>query len=346
MNWQKWHRILAWVASAQLLVWLITGLLLNLLPADLLDDNRYRAKMELQTHITQLADISPLLARYGNSLQSLELRQHLPFAVYRLQTPSAIVWLRADSLTPLTLSVEAIRQQARMSLKPGSGLRDLLSAPQWLAQPPADIADKPVFAVQAKDTVIYVDPDSGEVIAHRHPGSQLRQWLLMLHFMDYFPANGISFNALPIQLTALLALMMALAGVATMMSKARQGTLILPLGRYRRQFVQLFDAQGQKLSSFPCKGSVLNTLNSTNTRLRTRCGGGGNCGMCRLRWLDTPPKATDADNRTLSDAMLAQGVRLACQHKATSLRLALVTPAQHKYWLSDAQEQADEKVKL
>lgn len=338
MKWQTWHRWLAWLAAVQMLLWLISGLSLSLLPSDWLSANKDRSTPTRVMAEQPLADITPLLNQFSQSLQGLETRHHLPFTVYRVTTHEGVFWFRADTLAPLRLTSAQISAQASASYTGTSPL----SAPRFLNSPPTGIKTSRLYQVNAGHTRIYVNADSGEVLPHQHPGTELKQLLLMIHFMDYYPDNGVGFNALPIQIMALLALCMGVSGVFTLIAKCLQGTLTLPPltswpgFKTGKPKVWLYganaDMTAEPIAVFSGRGTLLQTLNTKSQILRTQCGGGGNCGMCRLRWLEHAPRPTDADKQALSEAMLEEGIRLGCQHKVADTKVALATPAQQRFW--------------
>ncbi|MCL2916391.1 2Fe-2S iron-sulfur cluster-binding protein [Shewanella corallii] len=328
MKWQKWHRILAWMAGLQMILWLITGLTLSLLPADLLNDSKDRVRSSPNVIATPLPDLTPLLREHGDKLLGVDVAHHLPQAVYQVKTTEGNHWYRIKPLAPFTPTMAELTWVAAASYSGSAPL----SRPELITSPAQSISSTPVYLVTAGDTQIYIDAASARVIAHKHAGSQIKQWLLMIHFMDYFPDNGLGFNALPIQIMALLALTIGLSGVATLISRGLAGTLVLPFNLAGSKTLEVFDLENRPLAEFKCRGSLLQSINHKQKTLTTRCGGGGSCGMCRLRWLEDAPEPTKQDRFALSEAMLAEGVRLGCQHKAGNMKVALSTPAQQKYW--------------
>ena len=56
------------------------------------------------------------------------------------------------------------------------------------------------------------------------------------------------------------------------------------------------------------------------------CSGLGKCGLCAAKWISTPPAARDTETRRFSEAELAEGWRLTCQHPAKAADIALPEP--------------------
>jgi uncharacterized 2Fe-2S/4Fe-4S cluster protein (DUF4445 family) len=85
---------------------------------------------------------------------------------------------------------------------------------------------------------------------------------------------------------------------------------------------------------FAAGRSIREILDETDIRVRAGCNGGGACGLCRIRVAGGDagiPSQTEV--LTLDAAMLAQGVRLACQVNANhDLRIEIVNPAPRSAW--------------
>lgn len=60
---------------------------------------------------------------------------------------------------------------------------------------------------------------------------------------------------------------------------------------------------------------LLGVLDAEGIDLHNDCGGQGKCGKCRVLFLSEPPEPVKGDRRHLSEAELAEGLRLACFHQ-------------------------------
>lgn len=86
--------------------------------------------------------------------------------------------------------------------------------------------------------------------------------------------------------------------------------------------------------SFQPGPSLRDILDRSNYRVRSACLGHGACGLCRVRLLagDGSPRQP-AEHLHLSEAELADGIRLACQiHPVTDLTVEIVNPAPLSGW--------------
>lgn len=58
--------------------------------------------------------------------------------------------------------------------------------------------------------------------------------------------------------------------------------------------------------------SLLDILRERQIYIDAPCGGSGNCGRCRVRFLEGAPEPVEKEKRLLSEKELAEGIRLAC----------------------------------
>lgn len=332
---QTLHKWLGLIVGLQLLIWVVTGLAFNLIDEQFLDANPYRTTHKTASPDTALAPTENLLQQYqAEGIIELRLTSVLSRAVYALTTTQQTRWFWADSLKPLSLTNTEIVAIAKQSYSgPGE-----LSAPQILTRETPFDASGPIALLTAADQVgtrIYIDTASGTVLAHQNRQWDLKDLLFMLHFMDYAPDNGIGFNHSLVQVVSIAALLLGLSGIYILGHKFHQGQLSLPFLRRKAAIgkLGLFTQDAQPLAEFTdLNGTYLESINRGRERLRTQCGGGGRCGLCKLRFVEQPPSPNDYDLDKLTATELAQGIRLSCQHEAHPGKLELVTKAQHRYW--------------
>ncbi|MFB2683371.1 PepSY domain-containing protein [Shewanella mangrovisoli] len=332
---QTLHKWLGLIVGLQLLIWVVTGLAFNLIDEQFLDATPYRTTHKTASPDTALAPTENLLQQYqAEGIIELRLTSVLSRAVYALTTTQQTRWFWADSLKPLSLTNTEIVAIAKQSYSgPGE-----LSAPQILTRETPFDASGPIALLTAADQVgtrIYIDTASGMVLAHQNRQSDLKDLLFMLHFMDYAPDNGIGFNHSLVQVVSIAALLLGLSGIYILGHKFHQGQLSLPFLRRKAAIgkLGLFTQDAQPLAEFTdLNGTYLESINRGRERLRTQCGGGGRCGLCKLRFVEQPPSPNDYDLDKLTATELAQGIRLSCQHEAHPGKLELVTKAQHRYW--------------
>ncbi|WP_394202305.1 2Fe-2S iron-sulfur cluster-binding protein [Shewanella waksmanii] len=333
-QWKKLHSYLALFIGLQLLLWILSGLALNLIDSDYFDANIMREKSTLvRDNTIAIASLERIEQLGLGQISQLSLSHILTRPSYQLTTPTQTITLWADTLTPVTLSSQQLYAIANNSYS-GAPITSGLSQANHLANKYSTSA--PVYQVQtadAHDTRIIIDGHNGQVLAHVNRRATIKQWLLMVHFMDYLPDNGLSFNHIVIKVFALAACLLGISGSFTLISQLRQRHQPKPGASHFR----LLDLQDKPLDNIHLgKGSILDNLNTPKPRLITQCGGGGSCGMCRVKIHHNPPAATEFDLNKLSAEQIAAGIRLACQHASISGDISLTTKSQLRAYVKSA----------
>ncbi|QYJ85815.1 2Fe-2S iron-sulfur cluster binding domain-containing protein [Shewanella mesophila] len=325
-----------------MLIWIVTGLAFNLVNEDYFNANRYRtnidARITAKSSEIEILNITPVLLQLANeSVQSVTLSTLLDDPIIRIKTAAATHSYWGADLSPLRLSEQQITQLAQASYK-GPGL---ISPPQPAAGEAQKYAASPMLLrLDTNDelaTSIYIDANTGEVKAHENRGSRLKQLLFMLHFIDYFPSNGLSFNHLAVRTIALLAFILGLSGMTIMLRQIKAGHYRLinnkQSNKQKNQQITLLSPQGETLEHLTLHHlSLLDNLNHKKERIRTQCGGGGQCGMCRIKILNNPPQPTQEELSKLRPQHLEEGIRLSCQHLNISGEVSLISSAQLRHW--------------
>ncbi|MGE6650513.1 PepSY domain-containing protein [Shewanella colwelliana] len=337
MSMQILHRWLAAIVGLQLFIWVATGLAFNLIDSQHLNGNHYRQKMTAPPVDTAsaLAEPSQLLLQFPTqTVSAITIDNVLGKALYRVTSDKGKFGFWATDLSPVKLEPDQLKQLALSSYS-GSG--------QVIAIELAnDVADKyaassALYRVDLQDernTHIYVDATTAEVVAHENWGSNLKQLLFMLHFMDYLPDNGVSFNHIAIRIVATIVLLLGISGAILVIRKLKHGQYRIGRAHSENNTLILLSPDNEPLETITIHHSgMLDALNHHKERIRTSCGGGGQCGMCRVKFIDHPPLATDQDRSKLTDDQLNDGIRLSCQHQAMGGCVSLVNAAQLRHYI-------------
>ncbi|WP_051484413.1 2Fe-2S iron-sulfur cluster-binding protein [Shewanella waksmanii] len=328
-RWKALHSYLALLVGLQFLLWVASGLALNLIDSQYFDANKMRSNEPQATQ--QIHTLAPLsdIAKLGiGAITQIKLTHILGRPTYQVETDATSMTLWADSLVKVTLTDKQLYQIANASYN-GAALNHGLKLANHLASRYRTSA--PVYRLTTLDplgTEIIIDGGTGQVLAHENQQSHIKQWLLMVHFMDYFADNGLSFNHVIIQAFAIMALGLGLSGTMTLF-----GQLSRPNGTPApQQTFTLYDHQDKQLATLAAvPGSILDNINQSSQRLQTHCGGGGSCGMCRVRIHHNPPAANEFDINKLSANQIQQGMRLACQHPNLCSDISFTLAAQSRY---------------
>lgn len=346
IRWQQLHKWLGLLIGLQLLLWIVTGLLLNMIPSVW-----FSASMHQQQSVS--AQAIPISLQITVSINDVVRLSHLPLSdieliailarpAYQLtQVNGQQVFVWADTLQKTTkyqqvlsrvsLTDLQIQQIARASYRGDAKLAPAKALKHDNTMPVGTLM---ITANDEVDTRIYVNRHSGSVIAHQNNRSDYQQWLLMLHFMDYNSENGVSFNHFWTQIIAVLSLIFIISGIRLLVYQLHQGHF-WPIKK-RPVTINLYESQQLIAQISAHSGFMLDNINKhANAQqaegLITECGGAGQCGQCVVQYLSTPPSACEYDIAKLSKRKLALGYRLSCQHIISNADLGL-SPQQVSQW--------------
>lgn len=330
---KKTHKWLALIVFVQLFIWMASGFLLGQIDYDLAAGKPTqvgvydRPNAFLSAEKLSHTSLLNLLAK-SELVQVVSLHERDNQWFYELQYekgrhtywPAYFELFNAKSgeAAPLNkkiaseLAWQSISQNYRASIAQRVTHVTQKSLNPVLLVPPID--DLPneynrVWQIKIADqynTAIYLNADNGDLIAHVNDTTRWRQLLLMLHFMDYLPRENElgAFNNVFIKLMAVFALALSLSGLTWLIS-------IL------RQYFWQRKARGIGTTL------LLDSLIASKDLNTANCGGGGTCGLCTFT-CSTPPKPSNSEKIVLSQAEIAQGIRLACQHKVDEVSNVVV----------------------
>ncbi|WP_428618228.1 PepSY domain-containing protein [Shewanella sp.] len=335
MNARSLHRILGLIVGAQLLIWTLTGLAFNLINDEYLSANTQRTKPTQASSLIQpqvtLSDIAAQTK--ADTITRIKLETLFDRPIYRVKLSDGTQAFWADTGEQVNLNHQQLTELAQQSYS-GESQLSMPVLDKDAAQRYGGSQEFYRFDTQdQRGTQIFVDGNTGLVKAHENNGSQLKQLLFMLHFIDYFPNNGVSFNHVATQIIALAALLLGLSGAWLLVRKLLAGDYVSWRAKRQGQSLTLLSPDGEQLETIALtQDNLMDNLNHGQMRVPSQCGGGGHCGMCRIRFVDDAPPATPEEQDRLKEDQLAAGVRLSCQQKATHARLALTSRAQLRFW--------------
>lgn len=332
------HKWLSLLVGLQLLIWLGTGLFFNLMDHQKASGNQFRQRPAIaQVELGRL--VEPQLVLSG-SKQAVSLKQiSLLEQPYYLLTHQKGLYSHfknnysmVDAYTgkPVVIDEGMASQLAQASYK-GKGI---IKSVVKLSPPYDDIPreQNDVWQINYADfinTSVYIDAGSGRIIKHSNDDKRFVDIFFMLHFMDYGTEG--SFNNVQIIIFAIFTLFFSLTGFIWTVDLAFNGQYKVSFARKKRNLA-LFDKNQKSLGKFKIttNKNLLDGLIEHDIALSSTCGGGGNCGQCKVR-LDNQVNITSAEHAHFTDEQLQQGYRLACQHSGSEIeQLTLVDVTEAK----------------
>lgn len=315
------HKWLSLIVGIQLLLWLGSGLYLNLMDHQKASGNGQRQRVVQQTDFSSLS-LMPVKSLQQGTVESVRLISILDQAVYAvyLDKPShsyqkqSIVLLDAVTGKPYQIQAPQARRIAALSYK---GDADIVSS-QLLSPPIEDLPSErnDTWQVVFKDdaqTKVYISNTTGRVLAHVNDDRRIKDLMMKLHFMDYGNVGG--FDNWQVLFFAIAALLLSLTGGIWVIRLLKDRQYGFAWSKQRRNItVNFADTAGSSHYRLKSGPSLLESLGDESIHLPSSCGGGGTCGKCRFRTNETL-SITSAERELLSRQQLEDGIRLACQHR-------------------------------
>ena len=227
---RKIHQWASLLIGLQVLIWVFSGLVFNVMDHKKARGNAYRqAPVSVIIEEKELLPVESILASYPDTLELsqvniLSQRYYLltqKQALYRhFPNSYKIVNAITGKLTLVDKPVATLIAKASYS---GDG--EVLSA-VLLTPPMADFPKQknPSWQINFNDelaTSAYVEQGSGRLLGHSNSDKRFADFFFMLHFMDY--GSSGNFNNLPIILFAFVTLWLTLSGLLWTIHMLKKG---------------------------------------------------------------------------------------------------------------------------
>ena len=330
---KKLHKWIGLLIGIQVLLWLLSGLMISLLAPEMVSGAKWATDTSdsgsgsMQSeHLLGFNDLPAELA--GGALR-IDLKPGRGGHIYKIVHADGIRHVSAISGLALKTLVEDARSIAQ---KDFAGEGEIISIDAGLA-PDLETRDDSglywrVNFSNAASTSIYISQSTGEILERRNTYWRVRDVFWMLHIMDY--SGRKDFNNTLIIIIALTAIWLGLSGFLLLFySFNRHDFWFLNfLGKHPEATITLHDPAFTKPRKVKLrKGSNLFIALATHDiDLPSICGGGGECGKCRVTFDPSDAPAANALEQSLIPKLRReQGVRLACQqevHASITLHVA------------------------
>ena len=320
---RKLHKWLALIIGAQVLIWLISGMLISLVDQKTVSGGSTRLPGGEKIPLAQFLPLYPVsqLPISMAAVRQIKLTSLLANPVYRVVSQNRTLLFNASTGDELIIDQALAEQIAREGYR-GEG--QLISS-RRLDQGSEEIRGVPgaVWQVNFDDplaTRAYISAIDGHLLAHRNSRWALVDFLLMLHFMDYGRAD--SFNNPQVIVLGFGALWLAMSGLLLVFSSFSLSDLSwLPGAMLQGAEVNVFARSNARRGEELALDSALllyASLSLRGIKLPSNCDGSGSCGLCKVSYGEAAPAPTAVDREWIGAARLHDGQRLACQHKPRS----------------------------
>lgn len=209
---RKIHKWAGLILGVQLLLWFVSGLLMSWMPIGEIHGDHLLQTRESASPTIDLERLEQLQSKISSPILAIKAKSWLNQDVLEVKTQQGTQLFDANTLTLLTPLEES---QVIAIIKEQLLAKYTIDKIKLLDQVPMEARGRkaPVWQVKLQgdeNPVIYISPETGEIIAKRTDRWRLFDFLWMLHIMDYDERED--FNHPLLYLTALSALLFTLTG--------------------------------------------------------------------------------------------------------------------------------------
>jgi Na+-transporting NADH:ubiquinone oxidoreductase subunit F len=320
---RKAHKWIALILGIQVALWMLSGLGMAILPHSKVVGDHRMVERDAPAPLTALtgAEIGQPDTLGRGDIREIRLKNLNGRAVFETITTDGSTLSDAINGNTINVSEQLAGDIARKDYSgPGE-----ISQTRLLTESTLEIRDHapPAWRIDFSDpeqTSLYISASNGEILERRNNYWRTFDVFWMVHIMDYVSRS--SFNHPLIILSALVVLWLGFSGIALWWDSFRRNDFNL-VGKWRsRKYtfaLSLSDREGGAIRTVIARPmqSLFSAMGHEGYPLPSTCGGGGTCGLCRVR-IDPGLPILPADRRQIPERELEAGYRLACQHKVTA----------------------------
>ncbi len=319
---KKLHKWVGLLIGIQVLLWLLSGLMLSLLDAAKVSGEQWaRTHAHTPAPIQDDTLLEPAELAAGlidGALEiSLEVWQGQP--VYRLSRLQGITLIDAKDGAIIVTDEHDAQILAQQDF---TGTGEVLSirsghAPDMETRGSNGQYWQVNFSDPAQ-TSIYILASTGEILERRNTYWRTFDFFWMLHIMDYAGHDNI--NNVVVIAVALVSIWLGISGFILLFASFNRHDFYFLniLGQRNTVVMTLIDPGNDAEQQIKLrKGSNLFlSLAQNEIALPSSCGGGGECGKCRVK-IETIdlPEANSVELSLVPKHLREQGYRLACQQE-------------------------------
>ncbi|WP_196139322.1 NADH:ubiquinone reductase (Na(+)-transporting) subunit F [Aliikangiella sp. G2MR2-5] len=325
---KKIHKWVAVFLGIQLGLWMLSGLMFNLLSPQKVSGRYLLTKSSEERwqveDYQQLSNISNLLNNYPQATL-VETGMFLSKPVFIVTQADKSLLVDAHSLQPVRINEVRVLKLLETRYQGDGQLKSLILETQRTTENRKYAL--PVWKASyngEENAAVYISAEKGTLLGAKTDTWRLFDLFWMLHIMDYSERDNMN-NALVI-FAAGSTLFIALTGIWLIFSVFRWQDF--KFWAHHRRFPVLLKAKNGysgEVFALSCR-SIFESLSKSGFNIPSNCGGGGSCGLCSVRVEGDAP-LTSADKIMISPERLAEGYRLSCQLKPET-GLSIELPSQ------------------
>ena len=319
---KKLHKWIGLLIGIQVFLWLLSGLMISLLdPAKVSGKQWARTSTdEARSHVSgALMEPGDLPAGSLSDALSINLTVIHDQSVYQVNRATGETLLNASDGSVITTNENMARKLAQQDF---TGNGEIISvergsAPNLETRNSTGAYWKIKFS-DAANTAIYISVATGKILERRNSYWRVRDFFWMLHIMDY--AGRKDFNHSLIISVALISIWLGISGFILLFGSFNRHDFYFLniLGKRDVAVITLIDPAAETPQQVRLRRSsnLFLSLATHGINLPSDCGGGGECGLCRVK-IETSdlPGANSIESGLVPKPLQKQGYRLACQQE-------------------------------
>jgi ferredoxin len=319
---KKLHKWVGLLIGIQVLLWLLSGLMLSLINPTKVSGAKWAQPSSLspQTiHDGKLLEPHELTAKQLNGALSISLEVNRGQLVYRIRHSDSTSLINASDGSAIVTNEHEASILAQQDFTGDGEITSIESgiAPDMETRDSTGIYWQVNFSDKAH-TSIYISASTGDILERRNSYWRVFDFFWMLHIMDYSGHEDIN-NTLII-FVALIAIWLGVSGFILLFgSFNRHDFWFLNILGYRNKAViTLIDPALNipKQVRLRIGSNLFVTLATHHISLPSHCGGGGECGKCRVKIEAVDlPEVNPIELGLVPKPLREKGYRLACQQE-------------------------------
>ena len=309
---KKIHKWMGLLLGVQLMLWMLSGMMFSLLSHKEVSGGYLYNRPAIDYWNGNINHFNQIASRYDNIVE-INSHQILEQPAYSVKTTDGEFLVNSTDFTKINIS-EALAK--KIALKSYAGNGQMLSARKETEKTLENRKySKPLWQVKFSDeqnASLYLSATTGRVFGVKTDTWRLFDIFWMLHIMDYSERNDMN-NSLVIFSVSMISFI-ALSGIWLVFSVFRLSDFNL-IAKLRRVRVVIKSKQNSTTELLAKKNtSLYEMLFNAGFELPSNCGGGGSCGLCKVK-VTTNAQVSSADTNLISQSDIDSGYRLACQLK-------------------------------
>jgi ferredoxin len=326
------HKWVGLLIGIQVLLWLVSGLVISLSDPAKVSGKKWSspASSSEPRQYQEILELGELPTKLTSNALRIDLKVSPTGPVYEIVRPGGAILLDAINGLPIIFQEQDAHGIASRDF---TGDGKILSVESGEA-PNLETRDHsgPYWRVNFSDTPntsYYISQASGEILERRNSYWRTRDFFWMLHIMDY--SGREDFNNALVIIIALIAVWLGISGFLLLFySFNRHDFWFLNVtGKHDEATITLIDpsqARPQKVK-LRIGSNLFLALAHHDINLPSICGGGGECGKCKIRYDSADlPGPNSIEQGLIPRRQRERGVRLACQQEVTTNITLQLTP--------------------